>query len=400
MNSNITPIKKPSSKLGMWLSAILIVLLVGSVYISQLIFQEIAESFNIDHVYASRVFSLSCFFYAISFFIYGPLSDRVATKFLVLFGSIGTIVCLILSVQVQSFNLYLIIMSLIGFFAASVPSALFAYTAKNTPNDKLAQAMGLMISASIIGIIFSRSIVAIMTDKSSWQYAFVIYAAFIILASVFVPMGIKSGASNHSGIRITETYLLAGKLLLNKQVNIFLLVGFILFFVYLGLSSFLTIYLKGAPFYLSSTTLGWLNFAGMSAVIGAVITGKLSQKISIQKLLPLYLICVMAAVIIIGFSTHLLLIALGIFALFFFVFGIQPIVISMLNQIVPVSSRGAISSLYLLSCLAGGSIGSYILGILYAKLNWNGLIFTCIILAIINIALALLGIKLTRAKEN
>lgn len=399
MKSHITPLKQQPSKLGIWLSAILIVLLVGSVYISQLIFQEIAKSFSIDILDARLVFSLSCFFYAISFFIYGPLSDRVSTKVLVLFGSIGTIFCLGVSGYVHSFNIYLIVMSLIGFFAASVPAALFAYTAKNTPNDKLAQAMGLMISASIIGIIFSRSIVAIMTDLISWQYAFIIYAIFILIASVFIPMGIKSVTTASANISIIETYLSAAKLLLNKKVNIFLLVGLVLFFIYLGLSSFLTIYLKGAPFYLSSTVLGWLNFAGMSAVIGAVVTGKLSQKISAPKLLILYLICVTIAVIIIGFSTHLLFIALGIFALFFFVFGIQPIVISMLNQIVPINSRGAISSLYLLSCLAGGSIGTYVLGILYEHLNWIGIVFTCIILALINITLALLGIKLTQHKE-
>ena len=70
------------------LSALLIVLLVGSVYISQLIFQEISQSYHIDILAARNVFSLSCFFYAISFFIYGPLSDKVSTKLLVLILSL------------------------------------------------------------------------------------------------------------------------------------------------------------------------------------------------------------------------------------------------------------------------------------------------------------------------
>ena len=118
------------------LSALLIVLLVGSVYISQLIFQELSQSYHIDILAARNVFSLSCFFYAISFFIYGPLSDKVSTKLLVLIGSIGAVCCLFLAVIIDNFNLYLVIMSLIGFFAAAVPAALFAYTAKNTPNQK------------------------------------------------------------------------------------------------------------------------------------------------------------------------------------------------------------------------------------------------------------------------
>lgn len=388
--------KQEQSTTSILVSAVLIVLLVGSVYISQLIFQEISKSFNIDILDARSIFSLSCFFYAISFFIYGPLSDKVSTRFLVVFGSIGTIICLGLSGIVESFSLYLIIMSLIGFFAASVPAALFAYTAKNTPNEKLPQAMGVMISASIVGIIFSRSVVAMMTDYWSWQIAFFIYALLIVFACLFIPMGIKNTNNNTSNISIASTYLTAAELLLNKTVLIFLFVGFLLFFVYLGLSSLLTFYLKGSPFYLSSTVLGWLNFAGISAVIGTIITGKLSQFMTKGRLLIICLVFVSISVITIGFSTNLFFIAIGIFCLFLFVFGLQPIVISILNQIVPINSRGAISSLYLLSCLAGGSIGTYVLGIFYENFNWNGVMITSISLTIINIVIALFGLKLTK----
>lgn len=399
LSGTISVAEQKQGKIRNIIPALLIVLLVGSVYITQLIFQEISKSFDIDILDARFVFSLSCFFYAISFFIFGPLSDKVSTRLLVSFGCIGTIFCLAISVAIHSFNIYLFIMSLTGFFAASVPAALFAYTAKNTPNEKLPEAMGMLISASIIGIIFSRSMVAMLTDIWSWQFAFSIYAILIFFASISIPFVIKRETGSSASISVSSTYLNAGKLLLNKTVLIFLLVGFLLFFIYLGISSILTFYLKDAPFYLTSTVLGWLNFAGISAVIGATITGKLSQFISDKTLLLFCLLCVTASVITIGYSTNLFFIALGIFCLFLFVFAIQPIIISMLNKIVPHNSRGTISSLYLLSCLAGGSIGTYLLGILYERLNWQGLIITCITLALINIAFALLGIKIIKNRK-
>lgn len=382
------------TKPNLMLSALLIILLVGSVYISQLIFQEISQSYHIDILTARNVFSLSCFFYAISFFIYGPLSDKVSTKLLVLVGSIGTVCCLFLSVIVDSFTLYLVTMSLIGFFAAAVPAALFAYTAKNTSNHKLPQAMGMMISASIVGMIFSRSIVAMLTDLWSWQVAFIIYAGLITATCLFVPYGIKRSIIQPSTNSVRGTYLAAIKLLLDKTVVIFLLVGFLLFFVYLGLSSLLTFYLKSSPFYLSATTLGWLNFAGLSAVIGTIITGKLSQIIKERYLLIICLLAVCISVVTIGYSSAIYIIGFGIFALFLFVFGIQPLVIAMLNKIVPINSRGAISSLYLLSCLAGGSIGTYLLGIVYQNMTWNGVIAICVLLSTLNLILALVGIQL------
>ncbi|MWP46456.1 MFS transporter [Gilliamella sp. Pas-s27] len=398
--SNIHFIEKKQSKMSIIVSVMLVLLLVGSVYISQLIFQEISQSFNIDILDARFVFSLSCFFYAISFFIYGPLSDRVSTRLLVIFGCIGTILCLTISVFVESYKIYLFIMSLTGFFAASVPVALFAYTAKNTPNDKLPQKMGSMISASIVGMIFSRSFIAMLTDTWSWQFAFIIYAMLIFCACFFVPYGIDKNISDKNDIKVIQTYLNAIKLLFNKTIVIFLFVGFILFFVYFGISSFLTFYLKGAPFYLSSTTLGWLNFAGISAVIGATITGKLSQYIEGNKLLIICLLGISVSIIIIKLSTNLICITVGIFSLFLFVFGVQPIVISSINQIVNQESRGSISSLYLLACLAGGSTGTYLLGIVYDSLNWNGIIITCIILSLANIVLSFYGGKLIQINTN
>ncbi|WP_239325468.1 MFS transporter [Snodgrassella gandavensis] len=393
-------IAQKQSKMSIIVSVVLIVLLVGSVYISQLIFQEIAQSFNINILEARLVFSLSCFCYAISFFIYGPLSDRISTRPLVIFGCIGTIFCLGISGFVQSFKLYLFIMSLTGFFAASVPAALFAYTAKTTPNKQLPKMMGLMISASIVGIIFSRSFIAMLTDSCSWQFAFIIYAALIFCTCLLIPYSIKKNAANNQKLGIIQTYLNATQLLLHKNIIVFLLVGFILFFIYLGISSFLTIYLKGAPFYLSSTTLGWLNFAGISAVIGATITGKLSQSIQGNKLLIICLLCVSASIIIIGLSSNLISITIGIFSLFLSVFGVQPIIISILNQTVTMMSRGTISSLYLLACLAGGSIGTYLLGLVYEKQNWNGIIITCIILSLANIVLAFWGTKLRQIAKK
>lgn len=387
-------LKEETKKSSLILSAILIVLLVGSVYISQLIFQEISKSYHIDILEARNVFSLSCFFYAISFFIYGPLSDNVSTKLLVLIGSIGTICCLILSVIVDCFDLYLVVMSLVGFFAAAVPAALFAYTAKNTPNHKLPQAMGIMISASIVGIIFSRSVIAMLTDFWSWQIAFIIYAGLIIVVCLFVPLGIKQNQSPTTSL--IGTYFSALKLFLDKTVVIFLVIGFLLFFVYLGISSLLTFYLKGEPFYLSSTILGWLNFAGLSAVVGSMITGKLTQVINEKYLFIICLLAVCVSIVTIGFSSSLYVIGLGLFCLFLFVFGIQPLVIAMLNKIVPISSRGAISSLYLLACLAGGSIGTYLLGIVYQNKAWNGTIILCVFLSIVNLILALIAIRLIK----
>lgn len=378
-----------NKNIGLAISALLTLLIVGSVYISQLIFQEISESFHVDLLSARFVFSLSCISYAISFFIFGPLSDKVKTKTLLKIGCVGTIGCLIGASLISSYNIYLVLMSLLGFFSAAVPSALYSYAARNSSIDELPQTMGLMISASILGIIFSRSVVAIMTDHWSWQTAFIVYAIMVLCGCLLIPFGIKNDSVLESakGKNIVDTYKSSFSLIFDKTIFVLLALGFLLFFVYLGITSFLTFYLKGEPFNISSSVLGLLNFAGISSVVGATISSKLSKIAKKKIILYIFLTGVGVSIVAIGFSHSLGVIGIGIFSLFLFVFGIQPIVIAALNQLVAGHSRGAISSLYLLSCLAGGSAGTYLLGLLWAHAGWNGVIMACLIIAIIKIFL-------------
>lgn len=372
------------------ISVIGIVLSVGAVYITQLIFQEISESFVVGLLDARYSFSVSCFVYAISFFIFGPLSDRVSAKSLSLFGCAGVIICLVLCLYITQYNTFLLVMALLGFFAAAVPAALFSYTAKNTEEYKLPRAMGLMISASIVGIIFSRSIIGILSDYFSWRTAFFIYAVFVMISALLIIVGLKEKmAMKQNQMKLADVYINAVKILADKRIILFLSLGFLLFFSYLGLSSFLTYYLKGGAFNLSSTALGWLNFVGVSAVGGAFISAKLAMTIDKRKILMTFLCGVVASILVISFSNNIYIVAFGIFSLFIFVFGIQPIVMSILTQLVDVSSKGTISSLYLLSCLAGGSFGTFILGLVWNSMNWNGVVLTCIFVSVINIVLAI-----------
>ncbi len=375
---------------SLMISVIGVVLSVGSVYITQLIFQEISASFHVDVLDARYSFSVSCFIYAISFFIFGPLSDRVSAKSLSLFGCAGVIICLFICLYITRYNIFLLAMALLGFFAAAVPAALFSYTAKNTEAYKLPRAMGLMISASIVGIIFSRSIIGILSDHFSWRMAFSMYAALVIVSMLLIIIGLKENVTvRHNHKKLSDVYINAIKILMDRKIVLFLSLGFLLFFSYLGLSSFLTYYLKGAPFNLSSTALGWLNFVGISAVGGAFISARLAMSIDKRKILITFLCGVSVSILVIAFGSNIYIVAFGIFSFFIFVFGIQPIIMSIINQLVDISSKGTISSLYLLSCLAGGSFGTYILGLVWSSMHWLGVVLICVSVSVINIVLAI-----------
>lgn len=287
---------------------------------------------------------------------------------------------------VGSFNLFLLAMAFVGFFAAAVPAAMFAYTAKTSHPEKVARAMGVMISASVVGIIAGRSFVGVMTKHVTWEYAFLIYAVItgtVVLLSCLLPNE-KTSVNN---VPILSLYSSALRLFFNKKTVALFFVGFFLFSSYLGVSSFMTYALKQPPLNLSSESLSWLNLVGISAVVGATLSSKLCEFFSQKKLSIIFLVGVLAAITLIGHSHSLIGVGLGILSLFIVVFAIQPIILSALNRLAPVGQKGSVSSLYLLSCLAGGGIGTSALGSVWSSYGWSGVIAACQITTLIALAL-------------
>ena len=90
------------------LSALLVLFAVGSIYISQLIFQEIAADFGIDLLTARYAFIVASTVYAISFFCFGPLSDKFTARRLSLIGGLGSASCLIVASTTENFFVFLV----------------------------------------------------------------------------------------------------------------------------------------------------------------------------------------------------------------------------------------------------------------------------------------------------
>jgi len=140
-----------------------------------------------------------------------------------------------------------------------------------------------------------------------------------------------------------------------------LLAGFSLIFGFLGMITFLTYRLIASPFNFSSGEVGWISFAGITALI-APFAGNLSQKIGTYKIIfPGLLVCLLSFQLM-GWFQSITLTVLGLLLLFLGVYVCQPLVFLLIGQNVPKESIGSASSLYILFCIGGGSLSSILLG--------------------------------------
>jgi YNFM family putative membrane transporter len=146
----------------------------------------------------------------------------------------------------------------------------------------------------------------------------------------------------------------------------------------------LTYRLIAPPFNFTSGEVGWISFAGITALV-APFAGNLSQKIGTYKLIfPSLLLCLLSFQLM-GWFLSITLTVLGLLLLFLGVYVCQPLVFLLIGQNVPKESIGSASSLYILFCIGGGSLSSILLGPVWRSHGWSGITTICTVSLLISL---------------
>lgn len=381
---------KSSEHLKIFTACVITLLAVSTVFMTQPIFLEISKSFKIDITQARFSFSVVSLCYAISFFFIGPAVDKynlpsIASVGLFLLGLF--VVC---ASYTTEFNIFTINLAIIGFCAALVPASMFPYMATVAPNNKIGLYVGSIVASATLGVIFGRVSMGILTSVFGWRVSFKLFAGIIFIFLLLTVLVLVTDRTQKEKTAKTKALFLSYKTsvqqLLNLNILSLLTAGFSLFFGFLGMVTFLTYRLAEAPFNFSSGEIGWISFAGITAII-APFSGSISQKVGVFKIIfPSLLICLFSLQLMGWFDSILFTIG-GLLLLFLGVYSCQPLLFLLIGENVPRESIGSASSLYILFCIGGGSLSSIFLGSVWSSFGWPGITVTCSIFLLISLLL-------------
>jgi len=353
-------------------------LAVSTVFMTQSIFLEISQSFEIDITQARFSFSVVSLFYAASFFFIGPATDKFDLPKFAVTGLALLALTVLFASWATNFGLFIIAMALMGFCAAFIPASMFPHVAVVSPKHKTGIYVGSIVAAGTLGVIFGRVLIGLLTSYTGWRFSFQVYSivlfSFTVLSFfVLVEKNIEK-ARNHE--KLIKLYANAIRLMFEPQTLSLLLVGFSLFFGFLGMVTFLTYRLVTPPFNFSSGGVGWISFAGITALI-APFSGNISEKVGVLKIIfPGLFICLLSFQLM-GWFQSITMITLGLLLLFFGVYSCQPLVFLLIGKSVPRHSIGSALSLYILFCIGGGSLSSILLGPVWRSYGWEGITIVC-----------------------
>lgn len=366
------PAEQRRATLALYAAAVVIF---SDMYLTQPILPLLSREFGRAPATAGLSVSVVVLFIALASTGYGPLSDTLGRK-PVMVGSCALLALpTLLCALSPSFEMLLFFRALQGLFIPGLTAVAVAYIADLVEPEALGRTVGGWIAANVAGGLSGRVISGIITDFFGWRSAFVCFAGLTLLCAVLLALSLpRAGATTAVGWRRAYSGMLAH--LADRRLLGAFLIGGALFFGFIGIFTYLPYYLTGAPFFLSPALVAFAYVSYVAGMIVSPLAGRLSERVSRRVLIA---VGVGIAMLGIGltFILWLPLIVAGLLVLCSGMFTAQAVAPAMVNTLAR-QSKGGAGALYLVFYYIGGTLGAVVPGLAWQSFGWPGVAITCL----------------------
>ncbi len=348
-------------------------LVFASLYISHPLMPLLSREFLLSPLQASWSLSLPMLTLGLSLLIWGPLSDAVGRRLIMILTLAAAIICGGLQAGVDSYSELLSLRALQGFFLGGLPAVAIAWFGDEFSKKALLLAVGFYISGNSLGGVSGRLFGGLVADLSSWQQAFsglaLISAAGLLLFAWLLP---ESRHFSPRPLHIAGMLKDLGHHLGTPVLLAACLIGGLNFFIFSNQYSYITYVLSEPPFSLPASLLGLLFLTYLSGTFGAAISGPVARKLPPP-------LCILAGIVLlmtgslVTLAGSLSAIIGGLLINSFGFFLSHSMASSWVNRHAE-RARASASSLYLVFYYLGASAGGFYLDPFWRGWHWNGVV--------------------------
>ena len=359
---------------------------VANVYYSQPILHAMATQFQISVEKAGNISVLSQIGYGIGLFLLTPIGDMIDRKKLIGYLQAGLIFSLLLTAF--SPNIWVLYAGsfFIGVFA--VVAQVILPMAASLVSENRGKVVGQIFTGILVGILIARVFSGSITSWLGWQYVYIISSVMVFVTAILMQRDFPSTTEKFTGTYVgllKSTILQLGRFSLLRKTA---LTGMLAFGTLSAFWVTLTLYLSGAPFHYSASTIGLFGLLAAAGALIAPVFGKLADKGSHTRSLI--------------FSTSLTLLSILVLKLFpgtipaiwitviLLDIGIQATQVTNIAVIYTLDQKAnsRINTVYMTSYFIGGALGSFIAIQFYQLGGWSlaaGFMVALAIVTIINV---------------
>jgi MFS transporter, YNFM family, putative membrane transport protein len=364
----------------------------ANMYTTQAILPVLSHDFGISAPTAGLTVSLLVLAVAIGSLFYGPLSDRVGRKPVMVGTSFLVTIPTLLCGLAPSFAVLVALRTIQGFLMPGLTSVAIPYVNEEFAGKDRGLAMGIYVSGLTLGGLFARVGSAALTGLYNWRVALLVFTLPTIIAALAMwrllpdtkgkPGGLASSLRMDSRFPRQTLHDMALHLRNRRLVGAFI-IGFTLFFGFIGTFTYLPYYLTGPSFKLPTIALGlvyllWLT--GIFSPTAGTLAGRIGSRRAIAFSMGLAAIGLLITLIPI-----LPIVILGLALLALGMFATVPAVNLYLGE-QATTAKGTAASVYLSLYYFGGSFGAVLPGLALLWAGWTGVVFLCLGMVVVAIA--------------
>jgi YNFM family putative membrane transporter len=345
----------------------------ANVYVTQPLLPMIAESFGVSPLQAGWSFTVTTLTLGLSLLFYGPLSDALGRRGIILLSMGGAALTTLALSQADSYAMLLGLRALQGLFLGGLPAIAIAYMGDEFDRKALMLAVGFYISGNTLGGVGGRLVGGFVGDSYGWSQAFLVMAIISVLLLGLV-IWLLPASSGFSPRALRPRIMLQDLLghLRNPLLLGAYLVGGLNFFIFINQYSYATFMLADEPYGLSAKFLGMLFLTYLSGTLGSALSGRAAQKLPQPVCLMIGIVLLMLGSTVTLIPTLPAIVAgflINSFG-FFFAHSTASSWVSRHAQ----QARASASSLYLLFYYLGASAGGFYLAPFWHAYGWPGVI--------------------------
>lgn len=346
----------------------------SDMYLTQPVLPMLSSEFGVAPARAGLTVSAVVLAIAVASSFYGPLSDALGRKRVMVGAAAALAVPTVLCAATRSFAPLLALRAAQGVLIPGVTAVSVAYAGDHVEPRRLTVVVGGLIAASVTGGLTGRVVGGLVASVAGWRAGFVLFGLVTFGTSLLLARGLRGGEAGE-GVAWSRAY--GGMLahLADRRLVGAFLIGASLFFGFIGIFTYLPYHLTAAPYHLSTALVSSVYVVYMAGVVVSPISGRLAARFSQRGLMAVGLAIAGA-----GMATTLLAplaaVVGGLVVLCVGMFTAQAIAPAFVNASAP-RAKGGANALYLTFYYVGGTLGSVLPGLAWQAWRWPGVVGVC-----------------------
>lgn len=274
-----------------------------------------------------------------------------------------------------------------GLAVPGITVVLIAYIGEEFTGRNMTKLMSVYVSGTVFGGFSGRFILGHLTEYLSWQQAFWVMAATMLVGVILALTQLPASTNFVPNRQLKPVLQGLWSHLHNRYVLSAMLLGACVLFSLVGCFTFINLHLAAAPYHLSSAQLANIFMVYLIGMVITPLSTRILTRLGAKKTAMLAVLMSMLGVVgTLVSPLWAIVVALGVMSSGVFI--TQAATISYIAKNVT-QNRSLASGLYYMGYYTGGTIGAAVCGWAYARGEWNLTVWVLLLVQVFALLVAL-----------